>query len=461
MTYHFELGHHPNKTGNYTIFLLVFHKGERKRIKTTIIIQDKYWDKEKERVKKTCPTSKQDNEELQRLLDMARTTERELNSQNRLTLLKFLEKYLGEEQTYMLLTYSQHIREELEQGKKWGTYKKYGDTINKVTDYVHTLGVQDMDFRDITPAFISGLTTYLQSLPNQRTPGATLSPNSIAKHLKVLRAILNKAVDDGIMKVEDIPRKLISVKETAPTITGLQDDQLTKLITLPLKENSDMWDARNIFLFAMYEGGVRIGDIIQLRWRNIVGDRLIYTMAKNGKQVNVILVQDAQKILKLYRKPGQRDRQYVFPYLDNNAEYARYLDYEDRKTMPLDLSKEYFETINSREAKIGRMLRNIRSLAGIPHLTFHTARHTFALKAKEANVDNTTLKNILKHSSLNTTETYVKKLDCRSEDAAMRVMSLDRAHHNREKKKVIKQIQKLGLTPEELLELLSGTSMPI
>jgi integrase len=129
--------------------------------------------------------------------------------------------------------------------------------------------------------------------------------------------------------------------------------------------------------------------------------------------------------------------------------------------MPLDLSKEYFETINSREAKIGRMLRNIRSLAGIPHLTFHTARHTFALKAKEANVDNTTLKNILKHSSLNTTETYVKKLDCRSEDAAMRVMSLDRAHHNREKKKVIKQIQKLGLTPEELLELLSGTSMPI
>lgn len=77
--------------------------------------------------------------------------------------------------------------------------------------------------------------------------------------------------------------------------------------------------------------------------------------------------------------------------------------------MPPDVSKKYYDTINAREARIGRLLREIKCLAGIPYLTFHTARHTFALRAKEANVDNTTLKNILKHSSLNTTETYVKK----------------------------------------------------
>ena len=63
--------------------------------------------------------------------------------------------------------------------------------------------------------------------------------------------------------------------------------------------------------------------------------------------------------------------------------------------MPPDISKKLFETINAREARIGMMLREIRALTGIPHLTFHTARHTFALRAKEANVDNTTLKNIM------------------------------------------------------------------
>lgn len=151
MTFHFELGHHPNKKGDYSIFLLVFHKGQKKRIKTSVLIPDRYWDTEKERVRKSFPSSRQDNEELQRLMDKARTIERELNSQDRLTMLRFLDRFQDREQTYMLLSYSQHIRETLELGKQWGTAKKYGDTINKVTDYVHTLGVQDMDFRDITP----------------------------------------------------------------------------------------------------------------------------------------------------------------------------------------------------------------------------------------------------------------------------------------------------------------------
>lgn len=456
MTFHFVPGNHPNKSGDYTIFLSVYHKGERKRIKTSITIPIKYWDAEKERVKKTYSTSKKDNEELKRLLDKAITAERELNSQDKLTLLKFLDRFQNREQKYMLLSYAKHSRDILEQSKRWGTSKKYGDTINKLTNYIQTLGVKDLDFRDLTPSFISGFTTFLQSLPNSRYPGAVISPTTVAKQLKVLRAILNKAVDDGIIQPYDIPRKLVSVKEKAPTVIGLQDAQLQKLISFPIKEYTDNWNARNAWLFAMYAGGVRIGDIIQLRWRNIVGGRLIYTMSKNGKLVNVLLVKDAEQILKLYKKTDQRPNHYIFPYLDNNALYAKYLDYQDRQIMPVDLSKKYFGVINAREAGIGRCLREIGVLAGIPHLTFHTARHTFALRAKEANVDNTTLKNIMQHSSLNTTETYVKKLDLRSEDAAMKVMYLERAHKDKDKKKIIKQIQKLGLSPEELIDILSG-----
>lgn len=461
MTFHYELGHQPNKKGDYTIFLLVFHKGQKKRIKTSVLIPAKYWDPGKERVKKSCPTSKQDNEELQRLMDKARTAERELNSQDRLTILRFIEKFQGKEKKYMLLSYAQHIKEVLAQGKQWGTFKKYGDTIRKLSEYIHSLGVKDLDFIDVTPAFISGFTSYLQALPNQRYPDATLSPNTISKHLKDFRAILHRAVDEGVIQPDDIPRKLSSVKEVPPAVTGLTTQELTKLINLPLKENSDRWDARNAWLFAMYQGGIRIADIIQLRWRNIVGDRLIYTMSKNGKQVNVILVKDAMRILKLYQKVGQRPAHYIFPYLNNNAEYAKFLDYEDRRTMSPDVSKKYFEIINSKEARIGRMLREIRALAGLTHLTFHTARHTFALRAKEVNVDNSTLKNILQHSSLSTTETYINKLDSSREDAALKVMYLDQTHLNNQKKKVLRQIEKLGLSPEELIALFSGNGVSI
>lgn len=253
MTFHLQAGSHPNKTGDYTIYLSITQSGERKRIKTSINVPIKCWDAEKERIKKTHPTYKEDNEELQRILDRARTISRELDSQDKLTMLRFLDRFSGKEQSFTLLSYSQHIKDILSIGKQWGTYKKYGDTINKLSDYIHTLGVSDMDFRDISPKFISGFTAYLQSLPNQRNPGTTLSPNSIAKHLKVLRAILNRAVDDNIITPGDIPRKLISIKETPPAITGLQDSELNKLINLPIKEHTDRWDARNLFLFAMYE----------------------------------------------------------------------------------------------------------------------------------------------------------------------------------------------------------------
>ena len=56
-------------------------------------------------------------------------------------MLRFLDSFQDREQTYMLLSYSQHIRETLELGKQWGTYKKYVDSINKLTDYVQSLGV--------------------------------------------------------------------------------------------------------------------------------------------------------------------------------------------------------------------------------------------------------------------------------------------------------------------------------
>ena len=67
-----------------------------------------------------------------------------------------MDRYKGTEQSYMLISYSQHIKESLEQAKQWGTAKKYGDSINKLTDYIRALGVRDMDFRDITPAFQGG-----------------------------------------------------------------------------------------------------------------------------------------------------------------------------------------------------------------------------------------------------------------------------------------------------------------
>ena len=62
----------------------------------------------------------------------------------------------------------------------------------------------------------------------------------------------------------------------------------------------------------------------------------------------------------------------------------------------------------------------------------------------------------MQHSSLNTTELYMKKLDRRTEDAAMKQIYLDKNQHNRKKRRIVKQIHKLGISTQELMELLAG-----
>ena len=50
----------------------------------------------------------------------------------------------------------------------------------------------------------------------------------------------------------------------------------------------------------------------------------------------------------------------------------------------------------------------------------------------------------------------MKKLDRRTEDAAMKQIYLDKTQHNRKKRRIVRQIKKLGISTQELVELLAG-----
>lgn len=88
--------------------------------------------------------------------------------------------------------------------------------------------------------------------------------------------------------------------------------------------------------------------------------------------------------------------------------------------MPTNLKQELFKVINTREVSINRELRRVASLAGIEqHISFHIARHSFAKQAKVAGIDNADLKGLMNHSSLATTEIYMREVDNSKEDDAL------------------------------------------
>ena len=144
-------------------------------------------------------------------------------------------------------------------------------------------------------------------------------------------------------------------------------------------------------------------------------------MEKNHKIKNMLLVEPALQILEQYKQEGQSSADYIFPYLNGAAKYAKPLTQEQRDAMPVELKKELYNEIWRKNALINKYLKQIAKLAGVEKpISFHTSRHTFAQQAKRAGTDNAMLKGMLNHSSLKVTERYMGEFDTQSEDDALR-----------------------------------------
>lgn len=71
---------------------------------------------------------------------------------------------------------------------------------------------------------------------------------------------------------------------------------MERLINLNVENGSMKWHTKNCFLFSYYCAGIRVGDLVQLRWRNVQNGRLNYQMGKNHKVKDLVLIDQAQEI---------------------------------------------------------------------------------------------------------------------------------------------------------------------
>jgi integrase len=164
---------------------------------------------------------------------------------------------------------------------------------------------------------------------------------------------------------------------------------------------------------------MRAGDVLQLRWKNVEDGRLNYQMGKSHKVRDIQIVDDAQVILNYYRTAGSKDSDYIFPFLNSKATWAKE-SYKGVKTMGDDLKKELFNQVASRNVILNRNLKKIASLAEIEKkISFHTARHTFANMAMREGLSASKIQGLLAHSSVKTTENYMGNFSSKETDEAL------------------------------------------
>ena len=71
-------------------------------------------------------------------------------------------------------------------------------------------------------------------------------------------------------------------------------------------------------------------------------------MGKTDKERSIKLLPQALKILKIYEAKKENETDFIFPFLDNKAEYAKLISPEDFQKASPDLLAFMFKKIESR-----------------------------------------------------------------------------------------------------------------
>lgn len=423
-TFTFEIKNRPNRAGKFPIYLRITQNRKHKRIKTTIELNrmNDFNPKAKQDnwIKKQEPNHKKWNDILAKELERGKDAFRKLEEEGMAT--SAISSIIAEQgKPSSFLDYArERTNENFSEGgiRIWRIYNGF---CNKLEAFLKENKKTDLPFAELSPALLSKFKSYLHTLHNVREPEKMLHPNTIALNLRIFKTIVNKAVKEGLIKPEKNPFLSFENKTIKTTKEKLTDEELERIKNLELEEGSRIWDARNIFLFSFYCAGIRIGDLLQLRWMNTTPEgRLIYYMGKNHKKRDLLLIQPAKEILQLYWKEGAKPTDYIFPLLDNDQPFAGAIIPEDKETLSPAMKQKLIEQVSSKTSIVNNNLKKIKELAGLnKKLTSHIARHTFAYKAKQAGIPDGRIKGILAHSSLKVTEGYMGEFSTEEDDRVL------------------------------------------
>ena len=238
----------------------------------------------------------------------------------------------------------------------------------------HYLDGAELTFKQVTPDWWNAFGLWLATERGNK-------PNTVFTHLISLRAILNDAVNERLIKSN--PLKAIRVKQEPKKRAFLTLAEFERL--RETKCDSEL--IRNAFLFCCYTG-LRRGDLFALRWENIKDGRIGITQGKTGNIVYIPLGERAAEILNAIPKK--------LPFVFN------------------DLPK-HKDTVN-------KVISRWCLRAGIDkHITFHSARHTFATLLITMDVDIYTVSKLLGHASVKTTEIYAKVINKKLDEAVSKL----------------------------------------
>lgn len=295
----------------------------------------------------------------------------------------------------------------------------------------HTIGKKKIG--DITTSDIQG---FIDERANP-TPNRKIEPLSISglkKIIHLLRPCLNVAVKEGVIQknpCDDVTLPVEScVKKKTKKQFSLDDDEITLLKNEALSKykTSNRYKSRDyIILMLMLNLGLRVGEMLVLRWDDINFEKSIICINKtlqsritdfrDGGDKNFSVIKDSTKT-----NAGMR-------YLPMNESVFRLIDILKEYDKDNKIESPYVACTTSSTMNTPRNLqrsldRLVKNSSIDKHVSLHTLRHTFgsALLRKGVNIE--VVSKLMGHANISITYNKYIHVIKEQQAAAMRLIDI-------------------------------------
>jgi len=375
-----------NENGEKPIYLRIIKGRKAKFISLGLKVHPDLWDEKKMRVKKAYQNSGRVNAFLAQKVAEAENIAVTMETNKKYVSSKKIKAGILGGTPESIIKYIERYRDDLQEKGKMGTHDKVVAVLAKLNEY---LGNKDLMFDEMDFQF---LRKYEQYLREEKNNGV----NTIHSNLKIFRKVFNDAVREELIEPQHNPFPKYRLVTEKSNKEYLVDEEIKKIDELVLTEGSVMFHHRNIYIFATYAGGIRISDILQLKWQNFDGTHINLTTQKTKETIHIKLPTRALEIINQYAgyQADRKNTDFIFPFLNSDTEYTPAL---------------LFRAISSNTAYANKNLKLIATKAKIEkNISFHTSRHTFATRALRKGMRIEYVSKLMSHASIKTTQVYTK-----------------------------------------------------
>lgn len=385
----------PNGAGLYPLAIRITKNRKSSYLFTGQYIDEKYWDKKSRRIKKSHPNSLRLNNLLSQKL--AETNAKLIESDNEATdhsVAKIKKRILGKNKLDFFSASELYLANLLK-NKKFDQHYNHGRRLQVLKDFLNRghLSFSDLD--------VSLLKDFKAHLRYERGVGERTAIN----YLLLIRTIYNYARKEFGVDDKNYPfgKGKVQIKFPESEKIGLNIDEVMLLETAQDLSEAQQ-HAVNTWLLSFYFAGIRVGDVLKLKWSDFKDNRLYYRMGKNHKLVSLAVPDKAKIILAQYRKDKEGKHDLVLPFLKGDS-------LNDHKTI--------LTRVKTITRNLNRRLQIVAKNLGIEKkLSMHIARHSFGNISGDK-IPIQMLQKLYRHSSINTTVNYQSNFMHKETDEAL------------------------------------------